>query len=75
MRLGKPQRFGTQYRLDAGKWVLYAVDPAVTDEERQRWGVPPLAQARRRADEMNHVPPAARGSIPARPGKLRQIRQ
>jgi hypothetical protein len=28
-----------------GKWAVYTVDPAVTDEERARWNVPPLAEA------------------------------
>ncbi len=56
MNLGKPQRYGTQFRKTNGKWELYQVDPSVTDEERARWGVPPLAEAKRRADEMNQPP-------------------
>ncbi|WNG44657.1 tetratricopeptide repeat protein [Archangium minus] len=48
MKAGQPQRFGTQYQLDkaTGKMSLYPVDPAVTDAERERWGVPPLAEIR-----------------------------
>lgn len=46
MQAGKPQRFGTQYKLDdATKQMrLYPVDPTVTDEERERWGFPSLAE-------------------------------
>jgi hypothetical protein len=53
MRRGKPQRFGTQFLIVDGKWQLYQVDPAVSDEERERWNVPPLAQAQARAASMN----------------------
>jgi len=49
----RPQRFGTQYVQRDGRWVLYQVDPATTDEVRAEWGVPPLAEARRRADDLN----------------------
>jgi hypothetical protein len=53
MRQGKPQKFGTQYTLKEGKWVLYEVDPATTDVQRTEWNVPPLAQALQRAEKMN----------------------
>jgi hypothetical protein len=54
MYLGKPQLYGTQYRRNEGdKWFLYPVDPTVTDEERARWNVPPLAVAKKRAEAMN----------------------
>lgn len=49
----KPQKYGTQFRKIDGKWVLWEVDPSVTDEERARWNVPPLSQARERAARMN----------------------
>lgn len=49
MQQGQPQKYGTQYRADAGTWTLWQVDPSTTDEERARWDVPPLAEARRRA--------------------------
>jgi hypothetical protein len=49
---GLPQQYGTQYRSVGGRWVLYRVDPATSDEERARWDVPPLAEALRRAEEM-----------------------
>ncbi|MBN8226531.1 hypothetical protein JYK02_03305 [Corallococcus macrosporus] len=46
MNADRPQRFGTQYKIDpADKAMkLHPVDPSVTDEERARWGFPPLAE-------------------------------
>ena len=40
-----------------GKWELYEVDPSVTDAERAKWNVPPIAEARKRAEEMNKPSP------------------
>lgn len=58
MTLGKPQKFGTQYvkNKESGKWELYSVDPATTDEERAHYDVPPLAETRKQLDEMNRKP-------------------
>ena len=54
MNLGKPQLYGTQYRKDRdGPWYLWQVDPSITDEERAKWDVPPLARAKARAELMN----------------------
>jgi len=54
MKRGLPQLYGTQFRTDAsGRWVLHPVDPTVTDEERARWNVPPLADAKARLNAMN----------------------
>lgn len=55
MSQGKPQLYGTQFRTDSpgGLWYLYEMDPSVTDEERARFHVPPLAQARKRVEDMN----------------------
>ncbi len=53
MNQGKPQLYGTQFKLVEDKWVLWEVDPAVTDEERAKWDVPPLAEARARAEKLN----------------------
>ena len=53
MDQGKPQRYGTQYKKVEGKWILWEVDPAVTDEERAKWEVPTLAEARKQAATMN----------------------
>lgn len=49
----KPQKYGTQYRLVDGLWILWDVDPTTTDEERAEWNVPPIDEARRRAEGMN----------------------
>lgn len=56
MGQGRPQKYGTQYRPVGNRWELYDVDPATTDAERARWNVPPLAEARRRAEEITHSP-------------------
>jgi len=53
MRQGKPQLYGTQFTMENGKWVLYQVDPSVTDAEREKWNVPPLDEAKKRAEMMN----------------------
>jgi len=57
MNLGKPQLYGTQFRKTSptSPWELYEVDPSVTDEERAKWNVPPLAEARKRLESMNAV--------------------
>jgi hypothetical protein len=52
MAAGQRQRYGTQYRSQGDRWVLWPVDPATTDAERAAWDVPPLADARRRAEEL-----------------------
>jgi hypothetical protein len=49
----RPQKYGTQYTKKDGTWVLWDVDPSVTDEERAEWNVPPLAEAIERANQMN----------------------
>jgi len=58
----EPQKYGTQYHADGGRWALWPVDPATTDEERAAWDVPALATARERADDMTRLsPPRHRG--------------
>ncbi|HWI53073.1 MAG TPA: hypothetical protein VNT01_13115 [Symbiobacteriaceae bacterium] len=61
---GKPQKYGTQYWKDQNGWRLMDYDPTSTDEERAQWGVPPLAEALRRADELNQRDAAAKRSPP-----------
>jgi hypothetical protein len=53
MNQGKPQLYGTQFKKVDGRWILWEVDPSVTDEEREKWDVPALAESRRRAETMN----------------------
>jgi len=55
MSLGRPQRFGTQYRADdsGADWYLYPADPGVSDAWRRAFNVPPLADAEARAAKMN----------------------
>ena len=50
---GKRQRYGTQFQEVDGEWVLAPVDPGVSDAERAKWDVPPLAESRQRAHDMN----------------------
>jgi hypothetical protein len=51
---GKPQLYGTQFKRDKdGPWYLWQVDPSITDEERAKWDVPPLARAKARAEALN----------------------
>ena len=50
LSVGKKQKFGTQYTsADGCTYVLEPVNPKTTDAERQRFDVPPLAQAKARA--------------------------
>jgi hypothetical protein len=65
MLAGRPQKFGTQLVEVDGKWRVYEVDPAVTDDERAEWGLPPLAEALARAAELNRPADPAPASPPA----------
>ncbi|MFP5247325.1 MAG: TPR end-of-group domain-containing protein [Thermoanaerobaculia bacterium] len=51
--IGKPQMYGTQFHEVNGVWTIEPIDDTVTDDERAKWHVPPLADARRRAESMN----------------------
>lgn len=57
MSIGRPQRFGTQYKSDGPNQPLrlYKVDSDVTDELRRVMMVPSLAEAKAREAEMNKV--------------------
>lgn len=45
----KPQKFGTQFRMnDQKEWELGPVDPNTTDEERAQYNVSPLSEALQR---------------------------
>lgn len=67
MLAGKPQKYGTQLVEKGGVWTVYDVDPAVTDEARAEWGMPPIAAARARAAELNRPADAAPASPPPPP--------
>ena len=55
MSIGRPQRFGTQYKSEGPNepYRLYKVDPGVTDELRRIMMVPSLAEAKAREAAMN----------------------
>ncbi|MBD0372494.1 MAG: hypothetical protein ICV60_16745 [Pyrinomonadaceae bacterium] len=55
MNIGRPQRFGTQYRAVpvTAPYRLYTVDSGVTDELRRAMDAPTLAQAKAREAEIN----------------------
>lgn len=57
MSIGRPQRFGTQYKSDGPNqpYRLYKMDSGVTDELRRIMMVPSLAEAKAREAEMNKV--------------------
>jgi tetratricopeptide (TPR) repeat protein len=55
MNQGKPQKYATQFRKEQGKWVLYPVDPSITDAQRAEWNCPSLADAQRQAEELNQT--------------------
>ena len=48
LETGQPQKYGTQFQA----WKLrLPIDPTTTDEERAKFGVPPLAEAEKRIKE------------------------
>jgi hypothetical protein len=53
------QKWGTQFKRVDGKWIVWPVDPAITDDERDAWNVPTLAEARASAEAMNAKAAAA----------------
>jgi hypothetical protein len=54
MNIGRPQRFGTQFRSEgAGPLRLYSVGEGVTDELRRVMAVPLLAEAKTMESELN----------------------
>lgn len=55
--IGRPQRFGTQYKADGTnqRYRLYNVEPGVTDDLRRIMMVPSLADAKAREAEMNKM--------------------
>jgi len=55
MSIGRPQRFGTQYKSEGPNqpYRLYKIESGVTDELRRIMMVPSLAEAKAREPEMN----------------------
>ena len=54
MNIGRPQRFGTQFRSEGnGPIKLYPVSPGVTDELRRLMEVHPLAEIKAKETELN----------------------
>lgn len=53
MEQKQPQKWGTQFDRVDGVWVVWEVDPAITDAQRAEWNVPPLAAARSEAQRLN----------------------
>lgn len=49
---GEPQRFGTQFVREDGRWSVGRVDPQITDAERAFYGVPPLWVQRQSAEQL-----------------------
>lgn len=49
----KAQKWGTQYKKVDGSWIVWPVDPAITDEQRAGWNVQPLAAAEAFVAKMN----------------------
>jgi hypothetical protein len=56
MNIGRPQRFGTQFRsIGNAPMTLYQTDGGVTDALRRALGVPTLAKAKEREAQMNEM--------------------
>jgi len=57
LSIGRPQRFGTQYRGDGpgGAWQLCEVASGLVDALRLTFNVPPLSEAEARVDKMNAI--------------------
>ena len=55
MNIGRPQRFGTQYRTEkpTDPFTLYKMEEGVTDELRRAYNAPSLQKAKEREAEMN----------------------
>ena len=56
LKIGKVQRFGTQYVTNLrGKFVMCPVDSATTDDERAEWGLPTLEKLKARTTEFDDL--------------------
>jgi hypothetical protein len=57
MYQGKPQKYGTQIVPDGKRQRVWDVEPGTSDAERAEWGVPSLAEMKRRAEEVTRNEP------------------
>lgn len=57
MYQGRPQKYGTQIVPDGRRQRVWDVLPETTDAERARWDVPPMAEMKRRAEELTRTEP------------------
>jgi hypothetical protein len=58
-RLGRPQRFGTQYqRKDGGPWTQEPFDRSLPDAVRKEFSVPPLVELEKKTAELNQQTPS-----------------
>lgn len=72
--LGRPQRFGTQYRSEGGGPTrLQETDPSVTDQHRREMKVPPLETARANAARFDTGPSFALPPLPDAPALTQDI--
>ncbi|OGM95002.1 hypothetical protein A2524_02835 [Candidatus Wolfebacteria bacterium RIFOXYD12_FULL_48_21] len=55
IKQGKKQKFGTQFfkKSAKSKWALAPIKKGMTDEERARFNVPPLAELKAQVERMN----------------------
>jgi hypothetical protein len=52
-----PQRYGTQFTMNGGRWVLHPVeDEANLDVMRAKMGLPPLDEYMRMMEEFYRAP-------------------
>jgi hypothetical protein len=72
MSIGRPQRFGTQFRPNSpgGPLRLGEIGEGVTDELRRELNVPPLAEAKARETKMNQESKEPRQPVPPTPSAV-----
>ncbi|MFC3078051.1 DUF6624 domain-containing protein [Phenylobacterium terrae] len=53
MAEGRPQRYGSQFRCEDGRWTVYRIeDPAQLDALRQTMGLGPFAEMKAQVDKL-----------------------
>lgn len=72
--IGRPQRFGTQYRSEnGGATFLQETDERVSDHHRRAMKVPSLAEARARASRFDSGKSASLAPLPDAPALTQEI--